>query len=326
MKALITGGNGFIGSHLAEELVRQGTQVRRTARYRPGAESSPGDWVRGDVRDAGAMQTACAGCDVVFHLAAKVHAIADFQQGDSEYRSINVEGTRTVLEAASRSGAECFVFFSSVKAMGEGEVQVLDETFPERPESEYGRSKLEAERLVHRLGNEWGMRTVCLRLPLVYGVGCGGNLIRMISAIDRGIFPPPPKLGHARSMVHVANVVEAAILAARSSKASGQTYLVTDTAAHTTRELYELIRDALGRPIPRWHVPVTVLRASGWIGDLVGRVQRKRFPIDSDAIRKMLGPAAYSSMKAQRELGYSAHATLVDALPGMIQRYQSAPR
>ena len=104
-------------------------------------------------------------------------------------------------------------------------------------------------------GREAGIETCVLRLPLVYGPGQKGNLLRMMEAIDRGRFPPLPDTGNQRSLVHVDDVVQALVLAATHDAAVGKTYYVTDNKPYTTTDLYRMMRRALGRAEPRWSLP-----------------------------------------------------------------------
>ena len=326
MKVLVTGASGFIGHHLIERLRQDGCTVRalvHEARRR-------GDWPAdvevavGDVRDPQAMKATAAGCDTVYHLAGKTHALTEVRGDEDAYRAINTDGTRHVLEGSVAGGAGAFILFSSVKAMGEGGSRCLDESFDSPPEMPYGRSKLESERAVLEIGRRTGLHVTCLRLPLVYGPGNKGNLFRMIAAIDRGVFPPLPEFSNRRSMVHVTDVVRAAVLAAGATSASGQCYIVTDGRAYSTRELYELICRALGKPIPFWHVPRWMLKTLGKVGDAIGQVSGKRFLFDSEALDKLIGSAWYSSEKISRELGYRPSTTLEEALPELITWYRKA--
>ena len=324
--ALVTGASGFIGQHMVSRLLRERSEVR--ALVRPGGNLP--DWgrhvdvVEGDVQDFHAMKQATAGVDTIFHLAGKTHALSEVEQDEATSRNVNVDGTRNVLEGAVTDGARRLVYFSSVKAMGEEAPGCLDESFDARPATAYGRSKLAAEHLVLDYGKQSGLHVACLRLPLVYGLGLKGNLFRLISAIDRGFFPPLPELRNRRSLVHVSNVVEAAILAATIPAANGQCYIVTDAKAYSTRELYEMICLALGKRVPGWHIPTGVLKVLGRVGDVIGRILGKRFLFDSDVLEKLVGSAWYSSEKISRELGYCPSATLEEALPELIAWYRKA--
>ena len=324
MKALVTGAGGFIGRHLVERLLHDGYVVRALVRE----AGHPGEWpagvevAAGDVRDPQAMKAAAVGCETVFHLAGKAHALTEVQGDEDLYRAVNTDGTRHVLEGAVAGGARRFVLFSSVKAMGEGGDRCLDETFDGPPETPYGRSKLEAERLVLDAGRRAGVHVSCLRFPLVYGPGNKGNLYKMIAAVDHGTFPPLPEFGNRRSMVHVLDVVRAALLVADQATANGQRYIVTDGIGYSTRELYELICRALGKRIPGWHVPLWTLKVLGRAGDAIGLVRGKRFVFDSDALEKLVGSAWYSSEKIARELGYRPSISFEHALPELIVWYR----
>ncbi|MEO5657930.1 MAG: NAD-dependent epimerase/dehydratase family protein [Nitrospiria bacterium] len=321
----VTGASGFIGNHLVSGLLRENCIARLLVHDSSRWMVWPADVevVVGDIRDVRDMKAAIAGCDTIFHLAGRAHALSEVHSDEALYQSVNVEGTRNVLEAAIAGGARSFVFFSSVKAMGEESDECLDESLEPRPLTAYGRSKLAAEQIVLDCGKRAGLHVVCLRLPLVYGAGNKGNLFRMISAIDRGRFPSLPDTGNRRSMVHVSNVVDAAILAAMNPAANGQCYIVTDQRPYSTRELYERICRGLGKPIPRWHAPLGVLKASARVGDVIGRIRGRRFVFDSDALEKLTGNAWFSSEKIARELGFRPRVTFEDALPELIAWYRS---
>jgi len=161
---------------------------------------------------------------------------------------------------------------------------------------------------------------------MVYGPGNRGNIHRMIDAVARGLFPPLPEVGNRRSIVHVANVVEAAWLAASRPAARGQTYIVTDGTPYSSRELYDHICKGLGKQIPRWRIPRSLLKAGAEVGDLVGRIRKRRFFFDSDALEKLTGSAWYSAERITRELGYRPFMTFERAIPELIAWYREGLR
>lgn len=324
MKALVTGAGGFIGQRLVDRLRAENYEVIALVHSGRGLFSSMKnvEEVAGDIRDVSLMRSVAKGCDATFHLAGRVHALSETKDDEPLYHSVNVEGTRNVIEGAGECGVKRFVFFSTVKAAGEGGSSCINETFDSQPETAYGRSKLSAEELVLDYGKHNGMHVACLRLPLVYGPGNKGNLFRMIAAIDRGLFPPLPKMGNRRSMVHVSNVVEAALAAAHNSNANGQRYIVADPDAYATNDLYRMICQALGRKIPRWSIPIGLLGLAASAGDFFGWARGKRFFFDSDALEKLVGSAWYSSDKITRELGYKPAMEFRESLPELIEWYR----
>lgn len=310
-RVLVTGGSGFIGQRLCSALRRDGYGVLASGR-----RARAGPWDAFAVWDASPV-TVPENIDVIFHLAGKAHALAETQQDENEYFRINTEGTRKLLEAARAARIKRFVFFSSVKAMGEGGDICLDEQAACEPETPYGKSKLEAERLV--LEGGYVPDPVVLRLSMVYGPTRKGNLPRMIESVHKGRFPPLPETGNKRSMVHVNDVVQAAILAAEKVDAAGQTYIVTDGTPYSTHQIYEWICHALEKPVPSWHVPFGMLKMLARVGDGIGVLRGRRFMFDSDALEKLLGSAWYSSEKIQRELGYKPVCDLRSTLPEIIE-------
>jgi nucleoside-diphosphate-sugar epimerase len=312
--ALISGATGFIGRVLCQKLSAQGVQVRAGMR-----QVADGPWheaVMFDLASGTLPVDAVAGVDTVFHLAGKAHALSETKQDEREYFHINTEGTKTLLEAARDAGVRRFVFISSVKAMNEGGDACQDESEACHPKTPYGRSKLAAERLV--LEGAYVPEPVVLRLSMVYGFSRKGNLPRMIEAVAKGRFPPLPEVGNKRSMVHVEDVAQAALLAAEKPAAVGQTYIVTDGQACSTRQMYESICEALGKPVPSWTMPTGLLKMLAKVGDGIGGVHGRRFLFDSDALDKLIGSACYSSEKIQRELGFRPAWDLRSALPEIV--------
>ena len=117
---LITGASGFIGAHLIARLRHDGVSIRALVHERDEDVPAGVEPVRGDVRDLGALRAAADGADAVAHLAGRVHALSEVRGDAALYDAINVEGTRNVLKAALDRGVGRVLFFSSVKAMGEG--------------------------------------------------------------------------------------------------------------------------------------------------------------------------------------------------------------
>ncbi len=324
-RALVTGASGFIGSHLVERLLREGHEVRGLTRSASrGAPPLPGlEWVEGDICDEVAVKTAAAGVDTIFHLAAKVHETHEISQDGQAYERVNVGGTLNLLKAAESAAVRRLVLISSVKAMGEGSHQEDDEETQPAPQTAYGRSKLKAEQAVRQAALSSGLQAVSLRLPMVYGPGTKGNLFRMMQAIDRGYFPPWPSVPNRRSMVHVANVVDAAYLCAVNPVERYACYIVTDGEPYSTRELYEQFSLALGKVPPAWEVPPGFLRLLARMGDAGEALLRRRLPFDSAALDKLIGSACYRADKITQDLAFRPRMSLRTALPELLHWYRT---
>ncbi|RMD65050.1 NAD-dependent epimerase/dehydratase family protein [Candidatus Parcubacteria bacterium] len=316
LAALVTGASGFIGRVLCARLQREGLAV-----WALGRRKAQGPWdafIEADVAESVPIE-ALQGADCVFHLAGKAHELLERRRDPGGYFRTNVEGTRRLLEESKAAGVRRFVFFSSVSAMGgiTSASKPVDESAPCAPQTPYGESKLAAEQLV--LEGEYVPEPVVLRLPMVYGPTQKGNLPRMIEAIARRRFPPLPEAHNKRSMVHVEDVVVAAMFAAEKEAAAGKVYIVTDGQAYSTREMYLWICEALGRRPPRVSVPLGLLWAMARAGDAMEALLRRRLPFDSDALEKLVGSAWYSSARIERELGFRPRRHLRENLPEIVR-------
>jgi nucleoside-diphosphate-sugar epimerase len=252
------------------------------------------------------------GVDCVFHLAGKAHALAEGPDAEEGYRIANVQSTLDLLAAARAQSVRGFVYFSSVKAM-DGSAVPGDELVPDSP---YGRSKLAAERAVLGIGSV--AHPVVLRPALVYGPNPKGYLELMIRAVRGGWFPPLPEVGNGRSMVHRDDLVEAAVLCAIDPRAIGRAYVVTDGAPYSTRQVYELILAALGRKPPTWTIPLPLVRSVARVGDTLGKLRGRRFPLDSEVLDKLLGSALYDGGPICRELGFAPKRDLRGSMAEMV--------
>lgn len=311
--ALVTGANGFIGARLCGYLQHRGYPLRTTSRT--GAAASA-DHRYADLTSAHDLPGLCSGVDTIYHLAGKAHALSEHAEDESEYRRINTEAVHKLLVAAKQAKVSRFIFFSSVKAVGDV-AEISDETADAPADTAYGRSKFAAEQLV--LHGGFVPHAVVIRPAMVYGNTGKGNLPRMIKAIERGVFPPLRESGNRRSMIHVDDLVRAAWLSAENPAAAGQIYIVSDGGDYSTRQLYDMIRTALGRPPRKWSVPLPLIRAAAGAGDVFRLIGGRRLPLDSDSLQKLTGSASYSAAKIRRELGFVPGHTLQQALPDIVR-------
>ena len=312
---LITGATGFIGARLHTSMRNKGIATRLLIRQ---PSQLPGS-VHGSLADTHTLLSACAGVDLVFHCAGHAHAFHSLSGVEAKcHWQVNFVGTRNLVESAAEAGVQRFVFLSSVKAMAQSGDACVDEDFPGQPDTAYGQSKRAAEEAVLEVGARHGMHVVNLRLAMVYGSGGRGNLERMARLVRMGWFPPLPETGNHRSLVHVEDVVAAMSRVANDDRASGRTYIIAGQDAPSGRQLYDAMRVALGRPPSRWTVPEAMLRTSARYGDSLEAVCKRRMPLDSEALDRLLGSAWYSPARIERELGWRAEVRLEDGLREML--------
>lgn len=314
---LVSGASGFIGQRLLSALIIDHSSCVALSRQPvPGVNN-----VTADLADISALISACAGVETLFHCTGYAHAFSSLSSEDAEQHwRVNFEGTRNLVEAAGQAGVKRFVFLSSVKAMAEPGEACGDEDFPGKPISAYGQSKRAAEAAVLEAGVRYGMHVVNLRLAMVYGSGGHGNLERMGRLIRRGWFPPLPETGNHRSLVHVTDVITAMRLVADDDRASGKTYIIAGLEAPSGRQLFDAMRKVLGLSRSPWSVPEFALRLAAQCGDHLEATLKRRIPLTSETLDRLLGSAWYSPTRIEQQLGWRAKVSLEDGLREMFGR------
>jgi nucleoside-diphosphate-sugar epimerase len=254
MKALVTGGTGFVGSHLLETLLRRGDSVRALVRA-PAKAQRLGlqgvEWIRGDLDDEAAMGRAAEGVDVIYHVAGLVAA-----RGEAEFRAVNVEGTRRLLEAAAPFGPR-FVLVSSLAAGGPSVPgRPLAGTEPPQPVTAYGRSKLAAEDVVRGGPLPWTI----IRPPAVYGPR-DRELFRVFRAAQLGVAPVFGAGDQELSLVFGPDLAEAIAEAGTSAAAAHGLFYAAHPEVTTAERLVRQVAKGMGRDVRVIRIPVAVGRA-----------------------------------------------------------------
>jgi nucleoside-diphosphate-sugar epimerase len=256
-RCALTGARGYLGRRLGDELTEAGCELRELVLPAEAAAGEPGV-VAGDVRDPAALAELVRGADVVFHLAAFVHRRPRSAADRSECFDVNVGGTRAVLEACRRSPQAPFLVVVSSSSVYGRVSGPADEGAPCRPQTPYGESKLEAERIVLEAVRRGDVRACVLRPGVFFGRGAPGNL-GLLARMLRARVEPVVAGGAARkSIAHVSTVVEAlALVAAARDRSSGTTLNVGERSAVSVAELTAALARALGvrplkLPIPGW--------------------------------------------------------------------------
>lgn len=270
MRTLVTGGAGFIGSTLADHLLRRGDAVRvlddlsAGSRANLAAIGAEVEVVEGDLRDAAAVARATAGIEVVYHLGADASVPRSVADPRACY-DVNVMGTLNLLAAARDAGCRRVVFASSSAVYGNDPTLPKRETMPPRPASPYAASKLAGEDLCAAFRRSYGLESVSLRFFNVYGPRQDPNgayapvIPRFIAALRRGESPTVFGDGEqTRDFVYVADVVRALTLAADTvgtADGGGGPYNVASGQAVTLNRLIALLGDLLGVGVRTDYLP-----------------------------------------------------------------------
>lgn len=264
---LVTGGAGFIGSHLVEELTVRGKTVRVLDNLDTGQRANltplrpAPELVEGDVGNLADVERAMIGVGVVFHLAAlaSVQRSVDDPLGSQR---INATGTLHVLDAARRAGVRRVVFSASSSAYGGAASEIQRETDPVRPLSPYAAAKLSGELYAAAFATTYGLETVCLRFFNIFGPRqrddspYSGVIALFLSIMSAGKAPRIDGDGEqSRDFTYVGNAVDALIRAAEASGASGKVYNVGTGRRVSLLELVATLNRLLGTNLTPRHGP-----------------------------------------------------------------------
>jgi nucleoside-diphosphate-sugar epimerase len=282
LKVLVTGGSGFVGSHVAERLQAGGHELRLLLRA-----SSKLDYLQdvefervdGDIRDASSLPAALEGVEAVVHCAGITSA-----RTYAEYEAINARGTADLVHAARDAGVQRFLFASSLAAQGPSPDGHPQPPEPSLPVSSYGRTKLAAEYAVR--AERQRLNVSILRLPVVYGPRDRGLLPFYVMA-KFGVLPLYGNGDHQISWIHAWDAADAMALALEKSEKSGSVYTVNDGAPHTWRELAAALGDAFGSNLRLLEVPHALYNAAAIGADLIAGITKKPLPLTAEKVVEM---------------------------------------
>jgi len=251
----LTGATGFIGQFLLNELPNRGYRLRVLLRRPANLPAQSSSAVIGDLAYPQNMVAALDGVDAVIHTAGVTRSMSGSPEDD--YRTINTDATIGLARAAQRAGAKRFVFLSSIRAQtGASTDRVLIEDQEPQPTNAYGRSKLAAEQGLAGLEMDWA----ALRLVLVYGPGCKGNMAKLVRLACSPYPLPFAGLTARRSLLSVHNLVEAIDRVIVAPGPIKRPFIVADPEPLTVPEMIAALRHGLGRKAGLFRVPSLLLK------------------------------------------------------------------
>ena len=300
MSVLVTGATGFVGGHLMREHFH--ALVRRPSGYR--------NEIVCDITKQKSLKNKLNGIETIIHCAGISDAMGNLSE--KLHWEVNFNGTKNLISEARNSGVKKFIFLSSVKAIPRSD-------FSKNQDTSYGLAKRAAEEFVLNVGRSFGMHVVVLRPAMVYGLGCKGNLERMVRGIRHGWFPKLPDTENRRSAIYIDDLVTAIWLSANSPAANGKTFTVAHPDAFSTRELYNVIKQNSPRKMVSWSLSEDILSALGQIGDTLERTLKVNLPLNSSVVSRLLGSEYFAPSDLQNQLGWAAETDITQG----IQKYMS---
>ena len=311
-RVLVTGGTGFIGSHLVEHLIERGDKVRclvREQSNRRWLEGLPVDYCFGDIRDFDSLPLAVDGVDYVFHLAAAKSSLHE-----NDIYQINSVGTANLLKTVIKynPGIKRFVYISSLAAVGPSSSMLTREEDSAHPITAYGKSKLAGEKSVLSFSQK--MPVTIIRPPAVYGpkdydflifYRCAAKHVRLIICFKKkGV-----------SFIYIDDLIQGIILAAGSPKAIGQVYFLVSDIHVSCQELTGLIAQAMNKKTISMYLPCPMMYLLAFIGETFHRVYGQNPLLDRQKARDLCERYwICDGSKAERDLGFKPNVCLREGI------------
>lgn len=321
-KSLVTGGTGFIGSHLVEALLEQGDKVRCLVR-----RGKPHKWIRGldveiirgDCTDSLSLMSAVEGVDQIYHLAGVTKAT-----GHGAFYRTNAQGTENLIRACIEKNPDLqrFVYLSSQAAVGPCKGDGLSvETDPCWPVSHYGRSKRQGEEAILKVRDR--LSGVIVRACAVYGPR-DRDFLPFFRSIGRGIKIGLFGMEHRLSLCYVSDLVSAIVMAGKKDVSSGEIFFVSDGNVYTWRDLGATIAEAMKVRTIHLRLPVSVFRWSAGLADWVSRRSGRPFIFGRERYQEMIHPNwCCDATKAMSELGLSPSFDLKQGVAATVAWYRA---
>ncbi len=319
MKAFVTGGTGFIGSHLADSLTEHSDwdEVKCLVRSREKwLEGKTYTKVAGDLHSIKTIEEAIEGVDTIFHIAAIVKAPTQ-----KEFDFANVEATENLVRIAKKKGVPKMVILSSLAASGPSSGTPRTETDPLKPVSMYGKSKKKMEEMVHELaGND--LSVTILRPPVVYGPR-EEQIYTLFKMMNKGIAPIVGDGEHPRlSILYVQDLIQAILKAAQQKEKGVYTYFVSGDRDTNWNQIRDIVTTVLNRKV------ASVKINPGWVKKIAGAVETTAsffgiYPvINREKATEMVLEWTCSPQKAIHELHYQPEYSLEEGISRTLRWYK----
>lgn len=314
---LVTGGTGFIGGHLLEKLIAMHEPARALVRPRATARALPAGvaTVRGDLVSGDGLDAAVRDVDAVIHLAGVTKALRP-----DDYYTGNVKATENLVRALAGRSVR-LVHVSSLAAIGPSQDGApVEEDATPRPVSHYGKSKLEAERIVREVFPS----AIIVRPPVVYGPR-DKDVFQLLKSVAKGLVVEIAGGERWFSAVYVGDLVDALIAAARTSAGSGRAYFISHPKPLTWSEFSATAAGIMGRSPKTLRIPFAAARAVGYCAEIWSGITRTPSILSREKVAEANCACwTCSAARAARELGFEASTDIRQGLAETLGWYKEA--
>jgi nucleoside-diphosphate-sugar epimerase len=324
MKVLITGGGGFIGSHLVEDQLRRGRRVRTLdldlSPLRQWRDHPQLELIQGNICNLDLVRQALAGVDLVFHLAS---AHLSITTSEREYWEVNVKATEDLVHLCRTTGVKRVIYCSSVGIYGEIKHPPATEESACHPDLIYEKTKLAGEQAISRVHQQTGYPVAIARPVWVYGPRCP-RTAKLFRAVRKRNFIIVGNGQTWRHCVYVSDLIAGLNLCAQRDEAIGQTFIIGDDSAITVQRLVEEIATVMNVPPPWIRVPLGVMVPVCMLSEALFRLRGKEPPLSKRSLKFFTNNTSFDITKAKTLLQYAPQVTLNDGLRRTYDYFRQA--
>lgn len=296
---IITGSSGFVGQNLSNYLYKHSFLVTPVSLKKE-------NW-RENLKG-----------DVIIHLAGKAHDTKNIGNA-SEYFEINTNLTKNLFDAFLKSDTKDFIYFSSVKAVADEVLDILDEEVSGKPKTPYGESKLQAEKYIISKGIPSGKRVFIIRPCMIHGPGNKGNLNLLFNVVKKGIPYPLASFHNERSFLGIDNLNYLIKEILDNKEIPSGVYNFADDDFLSTNEIVRIISSVLNKKNKSIAIPKSIIKSIGKLGDFI------KLPLNSENIQKLTENYRVSNKKIKLAIGieklpYTAEKGLEKTIKSFIKK------
>lgn len=320
MKVFITGGTGFIGSHLAEKLLNEGYEVKVLTRSSSDTtllESLGIEIVYGNLMDLSSLEKEIKGCRHVYHLAANTTLLG---LPKTQYYSVNIKGTENVLYGAMKAQVDRLVYCSTTGVYGMITKPPVDENTNTNPNSHYRKSKLLGENVALSFHKNHGLPVVVARIGSIYGPR-SFNWLKLFQTVSKKRFRMIGSGENHLHMCYVTDVVEGLKLCANVDNIEGKTYIIAGKEPIKLKHLIDLIARELEIKCSYPTLPESPFHLFKSLSSFIYKSLGYELPF-SNQIDFFLGDKNFNISKAQIELGYSPKVSMKEGIHNTVNWYR----
>ena len=302
---LVTGANGFVGSHLVKALVKRGHHIKAVVRKMTQNTSESVEIVSENLSESVDWASHLGAVSTVIHLAARVHQINESPQDSlDDFRNINTRATLELAEQSAKAGVKRFVYLSTMAVNGSFTLpgEFFTENSPPYPKSSYAISKYEAELGLQKIAQQYPMEVVIIRPPMVYGANAPGNFSKLVSLIKTRIPLPFGSAKNLRSFIYIGNLVSFIEVCVDHPMAGNELFLVSDIDDVSLVSMIEQIGMVLNLRPNLFTFSLKLLES---LLMLLGR---------SSLVNQLFRPMRINPTKAQILLGWNPKSTFIEGI------------